>query len=128
MSAQNLSGDTIDVVPTGTPIPLPSNQFLGSFTVDPSNEIFTATVSGTYMLSYVVHLETNVSLSTWVNRNGQLIPGSVVFSNTGINTYTATLFVSIAAGDTISLMLADYTGPVALQNSVGTTLTLVRLA
>lgn len=69
MYASNTTGSTILVILGGSLIPLPTNQSLGTFTVNGVNTIFSVPVTGRYYLTYQI------------NPNASLLAGSRLLLN-----------------------------------------------
>ncbi|WP_394916810.1 hypothetical protein [uncultured Robinsoniella sp.] len=128
MSALNTSKSTINVVTGGTPVPLPDNQILSSFTVDEANETFTVPESGTYMISYQAATTTALLLSTQILLNREPLAGSMVSPSLATTLFTASLFVNLTAGDTLQLEMFGLLGTAVLQSGNGAYLEVIRLS
>ena len=128
MSALNTSNSSIDVVIGGTPVPLPDNQILTSFTADETNECFTVPQSGTYMISYQAATTTALLMSTQILLNGSPLTGSVVSPSLATTLFTASLFTNLTAGDTLQLELFGLQGTAVLRSGNGAFLEVIRLS
>ena len=128
MSALNTSKSTINVVTGGTPVPLPDNQILSSFTVDEANETFTVPESGTYMISYQAATTTALLLSTQILLNREPLAGSMVSPSLATTLFTASLFATLTAGDTLQLEMSGLLGTAVLQSGNGAYLEVIRLS
>lgn len=128
MSALNTSSSIISVVIGGTPVPLPDNQILDSFTVDAANEIFTVPETGTYMISYQAATTTALLLSTRILLNGSPLAGSIVTPSLATTLFTASLFANLTAGDTLQLEMFGLLGTAVLRSGNGAFLEVIRLS
>lgn len=128
MSALNTSKSTINVVTGGTPVPLPDNQILSSFTVDEANETFTVPESGTYMISYQAATTTALLLSTRILLNREPLAGSMVSPSLSTTLFTASVFANLTAGDTLQLEMFGLLGTAVLQSGNGAYLEVIRLS
>jgi hypothetical protein len=127
MSAQNQTGATIAVVLGGTPVSLPNNQVLNSFTVGGGNTNFTAAQSGLYFVTYEIHTTVDLALSSRVTLNGTAIPASV-YSPILSSDFSNSFFVTLTAGDVLELQLFGFLGVAILQDGAGATLNVIRLS
>lgn len=128
MSALNTSGTTIAVVLGGTPVPLPDNQVLNSFTVDVQNQVFTVPATGNYLITYDINTTAALLMSSRVLRNGAALPGTIIAPVAAISTFSATRIASLNAGDTLSLQLFGLLGAAVLRGGVGASLNVIRLS
>lgn len=128
MSALNTAGATIAVVTAGTPVPLPNNHVLDSFTVNTTNDTFTVPVTGTYLITYDVRTTTDLLLSSQVLQNGAPLAGTVVTPTAATNEFSAARIAPLTAGDTLQLQLFGLAGNAVLQPGTGASLNVVRLA
>ncbi len=128
MNALNTSGSTIAVILGGTLVPLPNNQILDGFTVDAANQVFTVPTSGTYLIMYRVSTTASLLLSSRVLLNGAALAGSTFTPALAGTTFQATLFASLAEGNTLSLQLFGLLGTAVLQSGNGANFTVVRLS
>lgn len=127
MSALNTTGQIIAVVLGGTPVPLPNDQNLDSFTVNGANTIFTVPVTGTYLISYKISTTAALLMSSEILRNGVALPGSIVSPTVSVNEFSVTLIAPLTAGDTLGLQLFGLLGAAVLQGGTGASLNVVRL-
>ena len=128
MSALNTTGQTLSVVLGGTRVPLPSDQSLDGFTANGTNDIFTVSETGTYLISYRINVTAALLMSSRVLRNDAVLPGSVFSPAVSVSSYAVTLIADLTAGDTLALQLAGLLGAATLQGGTGASLTVVRLA
>lgn len=128
MSALNTSSSTINVVVGGTPVPLPDNQILDSFTVDVANEIFTVPETGTYMISYQAATTAALLISTQILLNGSPLDGSTVTPSLPTTLFTASLFATLTAGDTLQLEMFGLLDTAVLRSGNGAFLEVIRLS
>ncbi|WP_330379793.1 BclA C-terminal domain-containing protein [Anaeromassilibacillus senegalensis] len=128
MSALNTNGATIAVVLGGTPVPLPNDQVLDSFTVNAANDTFTVPVTGTYLITYDVKTTASLLLSSRVLLNGTPLAGTIFAPAVSVSNLSATRIAPLAAGDTLQLQLFGLLGAAVLQGGNGANLTVVRLA
>jgi hypothetical protein len=126
--AGNDTSPVIAVVLGGTFVPLPNNQNMsGGFTVDGSNTVFTVPVTGTYLVSYDVRVQSNVLMSTALYVNGAAAAPSIVSPVTASDYFHVQTVVSLTAGDQTALTLFGLLGAVTLNGTNGASLSLVQL-
>lgn len=128
MSALNTNGATIAVVLGGTPVPLPNDQVLDSFTVNAANDTFTVPVTGTYLITYDIKTTASLLLSSRVLLNGTPLAGTIFAPAVSVSNLSATRIAPLTAGDTLQLQLFGLLGAAVLQGGNGANLTVVRLA
>lgn len=130
MYASNTTGSTILVILGGTLIPLPSNQSLGTFTVNGANTVFTVPVTGRYYLTYQINPTASLLAGSRLLLNGSTpIPSSIITPALSISSYNNDVFANLTAGDTISLQLYGLIATVTLTGggSLGAALSNIRL-
>jgi hypothetical protein len=128
--AANATGAIVAVVLSGTNIPLPNNQVLGTgLTINGSNDTITVLSAGLYYIDYDINITTNQLMGTRILRNGTEIAQSKIIPALSRSQYNATFLVQLAAGDTISLQFFGLLGAVTLigSGSVGASLTIMNL-
>ena len=128
INAQNTGGTELAVATTGTLVPLPNNQVLENFTVNAGNTTFTAEEAGVYLLTYTVNTVQQEDFISRILLNGAELADTVYDPATTDDRYNVTTLVTLVQGDTISLQLYDVTDTITLQNGVGASLTLVKIA
>ncbi|WP_353616453.1 hypothetical protein [Clostridium sp. D33t1_170424_F3] len=128
MSALNTNGTTIAVVLGGTPVPLPNDQVLDSFTVNAANDLFTVPATGTYLITYDIKTTASLLLSSRVLLNGTPLAGTIFAPAVSVSNLSATRIAPLTAGDTLQLQLFGLLGAAVLQGGNGANLTVIRLA
>lgn len=116
-SASNTIGTIITVTFFGTNVPLPDNQQLNNMSINGANDTFTIEQSGMYELEYHIYL-TNPATSTYsrLECNGAPLVDSEFTPVIGTDHLTKKVTVNLNAGDTLSLQVYNYLGPVTLVN------------
>lgn len=127
MSAANTSSAVIAVLLGGTNVPLPNNQNLNTFTVNPANTSFTVPSTGEYLISYSVTTTASLLVSSRVLQNSTPIPASIIQPLATINSLTTTFIVPLTAGDTLTLQLFGLVGLATLVGGSSTFMTVVRV-
>lgn len=128
MSALNDTGAAINVILAGTPVPLPNEQVLDSFTADTGNTTFTVPATGNYFISYNVKTTAALLLSTRILLNGAPLAGMTVAPAAALNNYSAMRIAPLTSGDTLQLQLYGLVGAAVLQGGNGASLTVIRLS
>jgi hypothetical protein len=131
MFASNTGGGTITAILAVTNIPLPHNQNLSNFTVNPANDTFTVPVTGRYFISYQVNATATLAVTYQLILNGSTpIPGSIVSQIIGVSGYSCNVIVSLTKGNTISLQAVGLAVILSLPTagSTGAALTIIRLS
>jgi hypothetical protein len=127
MSANNTTSAVIAVVLGGTPIPLPDNQNLNTFTVDGTDTVFTVPTTGEYLINYAVATTVALLVSSRVLQNGAPIAASVITPVVAENVLTTGFIVPLTAGDTLTLQLFGLIGAATLLGGSSTYMTVVRV-
>ncbi len=128
LNAQNTGGTELEIDATGTLVPLPDNQLLEGFTANVADDTFTAEEDGVYLLTYSVNIGQQEDLASRILLNGTELEGTAFVPSATADRYSVTTLVNISEGDTISLQLYDETDTVTLQDGVGASLTLIKIA
>ena len=128
LSALNISAATVSVTSDGTNIPLPVQPYINGFMANASNTQFTVNQTGTYFISYVIKMTSELPMSSRVTRNGTPILNSISTSSTSSNEYSVSFMQSLTAGDVLSLQIYGVNGTVTLQSGTGASLNIVRIA
>ena len=130
--AANTQSANINVLATGTLVPLPNNQYLplsGDITINATSDTFTVNSSGVYRISYNVNLDMSLLLSTGIVINGVSNTASVIAPVLATSEFSNEIIVSLSAGDTVALQLFGLAGvTLLLPNSAGATLMIMRLS
>ena len=123
--AANNTGDSFAInLLTPTIIPLPDEHNLSpDITVNGASTVFTVNETGLYRISYYVNVVTADSFASQILINGSEYIPSIVDIGGNINSTSTEVFVSLAAGDTISLALLGE--PTTLDLSTGSGAVLV---
>ncbi len=111
----------------GTTVPLPNSQNVKNITVDPTDTVFTITLSGRYYLSYKVNTTAALLLGARLTVNGTPLEASETNPVLSVSSFNADIIVSLDVGDTISLELFGLLGAATLQDGQGATLTIIRI-
>ena len=130
MFATNTIGSLILSVVTGTPVPLPNNQNLSSFTANGANNTFTVPATGRYLITYHVNTSVSLLVGTRLMLNGSTpIPGTIISAALSKNVFSNTSIISLNQGNTITLQIFGLLGAVTLLGggSTGASLAIVRL-
>lgn len=127
MSAIHTRGIGIDVVTSGTNIPLNGANVLSGFTANPTFDTYTVEETGTYFLTYNIKTRDETTVKARVIRNGALLSGTVRSSSVPTSNISLSIIVNLNEGDQISLQLYDLTANVTLQGGSGASLVLIRL-
>ncbi|MFR8230438.1 MAG: BclA C-terminal domain-containing protein, partial [Anaeromassilibacillus sp.] len=128
MSTLNTTGSTIAVVLAGTPVPLPNEQVLNTFTANAANTTFTVPATGNYLISYSVKTTASLLLSSRILRNGTALPGSTVAPAVAVSGFANSQVANLNAGDTLQLQLFGLLGAAVLQGGTGASLVVVQLS
>lgn len=128
MSAFSTAGQTIDVTPAGTVVPLPDEQTARGFTPNARNTGFVVPEDGTYLLTYHIAPSEATTVTASILRNNALLEGSEITPAAAADSYNLTMLARLAANDTISLQLSGQNTAVKLQGGNGASLTAVRLS
>ncbi|WP_304952643.1 BclA C-terminal domain-containing protein [Xylophilus sp. ASV27] len=131
--AANTSSSVIPVVISGTNVPLPGLQELGTFTTNGNSDAFTVPSTGLYLVSYDIITSPLVGIFSQVSVNGA--PRPALTDTVGIDTGTRInrhrqAILPLVAGDTLQLQLGGMLGAVTLQgnsNEPGASMSIVRL-
>lgn len=128
--AANTTGATIAVVLTGTLVPLPSAQNIGSgITVNGSNDTFTVSTAGRYYITYQINLTAGLLLGSRLLINGTSNVASSIAPVLTSSTFNNDVILTLAANTTISLQLYGLLGTATLiNNAAGAALTIIRLS
>lgn len=117
----------IDVVSTGTNIPLPNYQiFSNGIIADASSSAFTILVSGIYRLVYHINLEVEENVSTRLTLNGTQVDASVLFPVAPERQFYAEVFLALKQGDVIALQMYNATQFINFQLGIGATLSIMK--
>lgn len=125
--AASTGGPEIDVIETGTLIPLPDAQTLGDITVDATNTEFTVPEDGRYYISYGINLEDEFLLGSRILINSVGNLASQIDSVLEVSSFYNSIIVPLATGDIISLQLFGSDVTVTLQTGAGAILSIIRL-
>ncbi|AXY74785.1 hypothetical protein D3H65_12675 [Paraflavitalea soli] len=127
--ASNTLGSVIAVILGGTPIPLPSNQSLGSnVTVNGANTVFTVAQAGRYRIAYGINMNAALLVSSQLRINGTVSPAGTVAPVLSVNRLSAEVILNLTAGSTISVELFGLLGAVVLlPSSQGAFMTIQRV-
>ncbi|PWJ50743.1 collagen-like protein, partial [Faecalicatena contorta] len=127
--AQNNAGDSIAIVlDPPTVIPLPDQQTLSpEITVDGSNTVFTVNEAGLYRIAYYVNIVTADSFASEILINGTVNLASIVDVGGDINSTSTEFFVTLAAGDTISLAVLGEPATLELSSGSGAVLVIQQI-
>ena len=127
--AENNTGDdvTINLV-TPTIIPLPDEQTLSpEITANGTNTIFTVNEAGLYRIAYYVNIVTPDSFASELLINGTAFVPSIVDVGGDINSTSTEVFVTLAAGDTVSLALLGEPATLSLSTGSGAVLVIQQI-
>ncbi|MCY9581013.1 BclA C-terminal domain-containing protein [Paenibacillus alvei] len=118
------------VVLTGTLVPLPSAQNIGSgITVNGSNDTFTVSTAGRYYITYQINLTAGLLLGSRLLINGTSNVASSIAPVLTSSTFNNDVILTLAANTTISLQLYGLLGTATLiNNAAGAALTIIRLS
>jgi len=112
----------------GTKIPLPNSHQTSGVMVDGTDTMFTVNKSGVYLIQYDVNLTAELLVGVRVTVNGFVgIPDSDIPPILTRSSFTNTMIVSLAAGDTLSLELYGTLGAATLLVGDGASLNIVLL-
>lgn len=117
---------TINVVSSGTNIPLPDYQIAKDIAINSSSTIFSITTSGVYRLVYHINLEERENVSTRLTLNGIPVEASVLHPVAPENKFSAEVFLNLRAGDAISLQYFNADQAIPMQLGIGATLSIVK--
>ena len=122
------SGGTVAVINEGTKVSFPSFQYLGEgITINSNNDRLTVEQPGNYFIVYSVNLNALLNISTRILVNDRPVAASTIAHEVNRSIFGSQMILPLDAGDTISLELFNYVGPVTLLQGAGATLTVFRV-
>lgn len=127
MSAIHTGGVALEVILSGTNIPLNGRNILNGFATNASFDQFTVQQSGNYFLTYTVKTRDGTTVKCRITRNNTLLSGTVRSSSVPTTNINLSIIVNLVEGDVISLQLFDLNSTINLQGGTGASLVLIRL-
>lgn len=117
----------VDVVDSGTNIPLPDYQvFSAGIVADAASSAFTILIPGVYRLVYHINLEVAENVSTRLTLSGNQVDASVLFPVAPERQFSAEVFLALSPGDVISLQMFNATQFISFPLGIGATLSIVK--
>ncbi|MDD2628058.1 MAG: hypothetical protein PHD20_04160, partial [Clostridia bacterium] len=128
MNAMNTSCAELAITLCGTNIPLPDEQLIRNFYVNENDTVFVFEETGIYYVNYEIKTTSPVLMSSRIIVNGAELMSSVDAPTTSKSEFSGSLITNFNAGDEMSLQLFGLLGVIALQNGVGASLNVIRIA
>lgn len=117
----------IQVEEDGTAIHLPDYQVLSGVDINDQNNEFTILKPGMYRVAFHINGEGHIPAFSRIILNGEVLPQSIINQGASQPSHSAEVFLSLKAGDKISLELYGFSDVITLGIGVGASLSIYKL-